>query len=99
MAQDCDGLIVALGDLPLFFNLTDIMAEIVRHDVVICPDRHRKGTNLLALKKASSWNFHFGEKSFAQHCDEAVKRKLTLCIYQEFQFGLDVDTYDDYMWA
>ena len=39
----------------------------VEAEVAIAPDRHRLGTNALALRRAAQFTFAFGEASFARH--------------------------------
>ncbi|MBB4631603.1 2-phospho-L-lactate guanylyltransferase [Sphingosinicella soli] len=85
-------LIVLHADLPLL-TPEDVAAliEAASEGLAIAPDRHRTGTNGLALKASTFLEFSFGTDSFSlhrlQHLDcKVIKRE---------GFALDLDTPDD----
>lgn len=64
--------------------------------VVIVPDRHGDGTNVLVVPAGASFEFAYGPGSFGQHRTEAGRHSLAIDIPEGFdELGLDIDTPDD----
>lgn len=65
--------------------------------VVVIPDRHRDGTNVLALGSAvaRTWRFAYGPGSFQAHCDQARALGADLRIIEHPDLGIDLDTPED----
>lgn len=86
-----DHVIVAHGDLPLPASLSTIAMV---HTVTIVPDRHRDGTNVLAmpLDAAGPIAASYGPGSFARHVAAAVTARRRLDVRFHPGLSLDVDT-------
>jgi 2-phospho-L-lactate guanylyltransferase len=65
-------------------------------DVAIAPDRTGRGTNALIVRCGASFDFQFGEDSFARHSEAAAARNLALAVHRDEALAFDVDTPDDY---
>lgn len=64
--------------------------------VVIVPDRHGDGTNVLIVPTSSRFEFAYGPGSFARHRAEAELHSLTVVTPSGHDaLGLDIDTPDD----
>jgi 2-phospho-L-lactate/phosphoenolpyruvate guanylyltransferase len=63
-------------------------------DVVIAPDRHGRGTNILVLPAAAalSFRFAFGPDSCRRHADEAARLGLRARRLQRADAAFDLDT-------
>jgi 2-phospho-L-lactate guanylyltransferase len=63
-------------------------------DVVIAPDRHGRGTNILVLPAAAalSFRFAFGPDSCCRHADEAARLGLRARCLQRADAAFDLDT-------
>jgi 2-phospho-L-lactate guanylyltransferase len=64
-------------------------------DPLIVPDRHRQGTNVLAVPTAIDFPFAYGEGSFGRHVAAAEVLGLDLRVVDDAALGIDVDTPDD----
>ena len=65
--------------------------------VLINPDRHRDGTNVLALSRSliGKWQFAYGENSFTHHQHEAHRLNCQVDIFESMYLGFDIDTSED----
>jgi len=86
-------LLVLHADLPLLRRddidaALDLLGE---RDIVIGPDRHGTGTNLLACPRAGALPFCFGAGSCQRHAGAARDAGFTPRILQTSGVGLDVD--------
>ena len=65
--------------------------------VLINPDRHRDGTNVLALSQSliGKWQFAYGENSFTHHQHEAHRLNCQVDIFESKYLGFDIDTSED----
>ncbi len=65
--------------------------------VLINPDRHRDGTNVLALSQSliGKWQFAYGENSFTYHQHEAHRLNCQVDIFESMYLGFDIDTSED----
>lgn len=89
--------VVVHSDLPLAHGL-DALADAAAAGsgtAVLVPDRHRDGTNAIALPAASGFTFHYGARSFDRHVAEAEALGLAVVVRADAGLGLDVDTPDD----
>lgn len=64
-------------------------------DVVLVPDRNRKGTNVVSLPTASGFRFAYGPGSFDRHLAEAERLTLSVEILDDPSLAWDVDVPDD----
>jgi 2-phospho-L-lactate guanylyltransferase len=91
-------VLVAFADLPAL--TADDISRIVElgeapNTVVLAPDRHGTGTNLLLSHPASLARFAFGRGSFAAHTHLAQEAGARVEVYRSLGSGLDIDTPDD----
>jgi 2-phospho-L-lactate guanylyltransferase (CobY/MobA/RfbA family) len=97
-----DLFLVAHADLPLSEPL-DLLIDSLQSDdqesesIIIIPDRHRDGTNVLGIPASliDQWVFQYGHGSFAQHVQQAQTTGLTIRVIEDPHLGLDLDTADD----
>ncbi|MHB2017035.1 MAG: 2-phospho-L-lactate guanylyltransferase [Candidatus Xenobia bacterium] len=87
-------VMVVLGDLPLLTE-ADVRAIVARPGIVMAPDRHNRGTNVLLLSPPDAINFAFGPDSFPRHQALARERGYAVSIYRSESSGLDVDCPED----
>jgi 2-phospho-L-lactate guanylyltransferase len=88
-------VLVAHADIPRADDLARI--ALVGHDdaVVLVPDRHADGTNVLVVPTRSGFTFRYGPGSFAAHQDEAARLGLEVVVVHDEALAWDVDTADD----
>jgi 2-phospho-L-lactate guanylyltransferase len=86
---DADRVIVAHADLPRADDLTVAIGDA---GVVLVPDRHRDGTNVLSLPTSSGFAFHYGPGSFELHRAEAARLGLDVVVLEPADLTWDVDT-------
>lgn len=96
--EGADALMIIFADLPLLTS--DDIRSIVRlgaapNTVVLAPDRHMAGTNVMLAHPVELAHFAFGPGSFARHGAAASKAGARLEIYTSPGTALDVDTPDD----
>jgi 2-phospho-L-lactate guanylyltransferase len=90
-----EAVLVVPADLPLLMPAE--IEEVVKlgryhNTVVIAPDRHEHGTNLLLVRPPGLIPYSFGEDSFATHQRLAKEVGATVHIYRSNQVALDLDT-------
>ena len=97
-ALHATSVLVLACDLPLLdaHALQRFAAAAADVDVAIAPDRSGRGTNAVAVRCGASFDFHFGEDSYARHSEVAAARGLTLAVHRDDALAFDVDTPDDY---
>ena len=66
-----------------------------RQSIVLVPDRHDLGTNVLVLNTSDDFTFHYGPTSCADHTAEAARRGLAITHLRDAGLALDLDTPDD----
>lgn len=81
-------VVVAAGDLPL---ATDLRWVTHFPGVTIVPDRHRDGTNVIAVPTTSGFAFSYGPGSFARHRDEARRIGVPTRVVYSAPLAWDVD--------
>lgn len=97
-ARHADAVLVVPADIPLL--AAEDIEEMVRRgryqsSVVIAPDRHETGTNLLFARPPGLIPYAFGENSFAEHQRLAAEIGATVSVYRSERTALDVDWPDD----
>jgi 2-phospho-L-lactate guanylyltransferase len=97
-AWQADSVLVVPADLPLL-AAEDVEEMVQRgryhNTVVIAPDRHETGTNLLFVRPPGLIPYAFGENSFAAHQRLALDANANVSIYRSERVALDVDWPDD----
>lgn len=92
------GVLIVPADLPLL-TPEDVRAILDRAKdppvVVVAPDRHRQGTNVLLVCPVGIIPYDFGPGSFQRHCDRALQAGARLEICELPSIGLDVDLPED----
>ncbi len=90
--------IVIPVDLPLITS-ADLDAVIDRaveeRCVVIAPDRHEDGTNVLLVRPPDAIQFAYGTSSFNAHRAQAIERGLIVHEYRSPTTAFDIDVPDD----
>lgn len=97
-AQGADALMVVFADLPLL-----LPADIERivhlgkstNSIVLAPDRHNQGTNIMLLHPPALIPFAFGPSSYEAHRTAALQARARLEVYRSCSTALDIDTPDD----
>lgn len=85
-------VIVAHADLPLADDLT----WLAEHDgLVLVPDRHADGTNVLALPTDVDFRFRYGRASSHHHDGEALRLGLDASVVRDPLLGWDLDVPED----
>ncbi|NWK94442.1 2-phospho-L-lactate guanylyltransferase [Sphingobium lactosutens] len=84
-------------DLPLLDkNDLDVMLQVSREaDVVIAPDRHRKGTNALLVRPPLAIPYLYGASSLGAHLTAARKAGLSASVFYRRGLATDIDLPND----
>ena len=85
-------VLVAHADLPLAADLASVVGD---DGVVIVPDRHDDGTNVIVVPAAAGFRFAYGPRSAARHRAEATRLGLSVHVVRDARLGWDVDRPDD----
>jgi 2-phospho-L-lactate guanylyltransferase len=82
------------GDLPLVRaeDFSAVAAAAQPGHVVIAPDRHDEGTNVLAFGEGARILPAFGPGSFHRHRDAAAQQDLAVSILRRPSLSFDIDT-------
>jgi len=82
------------GDCPLLDprDVERLLTGLPERYVAVVPDRHRTGTNALALAPPIAIQPSFGEGSCARHVDAAREAGLPYSVEELPSLGLDLDT-------
>jgi 2-phospho-L-lactate guanylyltransferase len=86
--------IVAHADLPFAHDLARFATD-DPGEVVICPDRHGTGTNVMSVPTNAGLTLSYGSNSFQSHCAAAGERRLTVTVVEDPRLGWDVDEPED----
>lgn len=81
--------IVAHADLPFATDLAGLLSEPA--DVVLVPDRHHDGTNVIVVPTGGGFRFSYGPGSFVAHREEARRLDLRVVVVESEHLGWDVD--------
>jgi 2-phospho-L-lactate/phosphoenolpyruvate guanylyltransferase len=92
VGQTAERVLIAHSDLPLARSFEEVMET---DGVAIVPDRHRRGTNVIALPASKPFRFHYGTGSYLAHQREAVRHGLVVHHLTDTHLGWDVDTPED----
>ncbi len=72
------------------------LLDLFQHDgIVLVPDRHHEGTNVIKLPLGIEFSFQYGPDSFARHKAEAEGCSLPVTIIENTHLGFDIDNPDD----
>jgi 2-phospho-L-lactate guanylyltransferase len=91
-------ILIVPVDLPLIMaddleNMLDLALE--PNAMVIAPDRHDEGTNVLLVRPPDAIQFSYGTTSFRAHRAQAIDRGLTVHEYRSPTTAFDIDEPDD----
>ncbi len=97
-AWGANASIIVPADIPLL-KRDDIEAVLnlgrYQNSVVLVPDRHEQGTNLMLMRPPGLIPYAYGEHSFNAHQQLAHQFGASVQIYHSERVGLDLDTADD----
>ncbi len=88
-------LLVAHSDLPFPAGLRDVAAEQQPGEVLLVPDRHDDGTNVIVMPATPGFRTSYGPGSFRRHLREAHRRGLRPHVVRHDLLGWDVDVPED----
>lgn len=88
-----DRVVVAHADLPRATSLGPVAS--VDDGVVLVPDRHDDGTNVLAVPRLAGFDFAYGPGSFERHLAEAERLGLAVTVLRPDDLTWDVDVPED----
>lgn len=83
-------VVVSHADLPFARDLRPIAAG-AGAGVLIVPDRHDDGTNVLCVPARPAFGFAYGPRSFTRHRAEAERLGLSVRVRRDLRLGWDVD--------
>ena len=84
-------LVVAHADLPRVHDLGGMVGP----GLVIAPDRHRDGSNVMCVPTDVGFRFSYGPGSFQRHVAEAERLELTVKVVDDPTLAWDLDNPDD----
>lgn len=87
-AAGAERVVVAHADLPL---ARDLGVLVGRAGVLIVPDRHTDGTNVISIPADSGFRFGYGPGSFRRHRAEATRLGLAVEVHADPELNWDVD--------
>lgn len=97
-AWGANAALIVPADIPLL-KRDDIESVITlgryHNSVVLAPDRHEQGTNLMLVRPPGVIPYAYGDDSFHQHQQAARAIEASVLIYRSERVALDVDTADD----
>jgi 2-phospho-L-lactate guanylyltransferase len=90
-------VVVCHADLPRADHLDHLCPEgpDAPRTVIMVPDRHRDGTNVLSLPTGTGFRFSYGPGSFPRHETEARRNGLVVVTLDDPDLAWDVDLPDD----
>lgn len=85
------------SDLPFISHekIDTVLDNLPRYDLVINGSKKKDGTNLLSIRTALDFVFHFDDNSFVKHTQEASIRNLNSLTVDFEEFSHDIDDHDD----
>jgi 2-phospho-L-lactate guanylyltransferase len=98
-AFSTQGVLIIPADLPLLtpYDVDDFIKRRVEPPmIVISPDRHRTGTNMLLIDPADLITFSYGLDSFERHCALAQVKGAEVIVVENDRIALDLDIPEDY---
>ncbi len=96
--QLASSISVIPADLPLLgVEELDLLFELrnTKNGIIIVPDRHHVGTNILSLMPVHAIPFRYGRASFSKHVQLAKISEIDCYIHDSKYLGLDLDTKQD----
>jgi len=87
--------VIAHADLPHAVDFDPLMAPPGDDIVVIVPDRHADGTNVISVPTGIGFEFAYGPGSSSRHAAEARRLGLRVSIVEDARLGWDVDRPED----
>lgn len=87
-AAGAQRVVVAHADLPLATGLDHVVGTA---GVVLVPDRHADGTNVISLPAGCGFAFSYGPGSFHRHRSEAERLGLAVEVRDDLALSWDVD--------
>jgi 2-phospho-L-lactate guanylyltransferase len=87
--EGIDRVLVTHADLPLATGYDELAVD--DGIVVLVPDRHEDGTNVVSIPAACGFTFAYGPGSFAKHCAEVERLGLPLVVHRPRRLTWDVD--------
>jgi 2-phospho-L-lactate/phosphoenolpyruvate guanylyltransferase len=88
--QGVERVVVAHGDLPFASDL-DLLALVDDEVVVLVPDRHGRGTNVISVPAGVGFGFSYGASSLDRHLVEVERVGLVARVVQSEKLGWDID--------
>lgn len=85
-------VVIAHSDLPLAHDLDRVATA---GTITLVPDRHRDGTNVLALPVDAEVPASYGAGSFARHLELALANGHAVQVWDDPRLALDLDRADD----
>lgn len=86
--------VVAHADLPFAADLA-ALTRAAHDEVLLVPDRHGDGTNVLSVPTGEGFRFHYGRGSYRLHLGEADRLGLRATTVPAPLLEWDVDVPDD----
>lgn len=87
-AAGAERVVVAHADLPLATGLDHVVGTT---GVLLVPDRHTDGTNVISLPTDCGFRFAYGPRSFDRHRREASRLGLPVEVIDDSILAWDVD--------
>lgn len=90
--------LVLMADLPraLSRDVSEVLAALGKHDMVVVPDRRQAGTNVLGLRLDRGIVTQFGHAdSLDRHLREATRLGIAIDILRNPHLAWDIDTLED----
>lgn len=87
-----DHVVIAHSDLPLAHHLDRLATP---GTITLVPDRHRDGTNIVAMPVAADVPASYGGGSFQRHLALALADGRSVQVWDDPRLALDVDRADD----
>jgi 2-phospho-L-lactate/phosphoenolpyruvate guanylyltransferase len=92
-------VLVLPADIPLI-NMADLAAVITlgqrTRTVVLVPDSHEDGTNVLMARPPAVFSYAYGVESFPRHQELARLAQMDVKVYHSERLALDIDTPEDW---
>lgn len=89
-AEGYDRVVVAHADLPRARSLAPVLDQDPA-SLVIAPDRHGDGSNVVVVPTSSGFRFAYGPGSFAAHVAEGRRLGLEVVVVDDPDLAWDVD--------
>jgi len=96
-ARGAEAILIIPSDLPLVeaADLREIASLGQSERIVVCPDKHRSGTNAIFLPPGKSIDFRFGQGSCAEHARQMGRGRALPLLHYNRRVAMDVDDPDD----